>query len=190
LSPRGSEIRGDYGTAGRARSTEPFGAASVDSAMRPILLFPALLLAGCGEEAGSNNGAAAGAGATVQTATLTGLYESGPAERRNQMCVIESGGSARFGLVVWTGADQGCSGTGTAVRSGNVLRLTMAGSEDCSIEARVEGTRLIFPPTQPPGCPYYCSPGARFAGAILDKTGGGEADARRAQDLVGGRLCG
>jgi hypothetical protein len=106
------------------------------------------------------------------------------------MCVIESGGSARFGLVVWTGADQGCSGAGTATRSGNALRLTMAGSEECSIEARVEGTRVIFPPTQPPGCSYYCSPGARFAGTNLDKTGGSEADARRAKDLVGGQLCG
>ncbi|HEY0012903.1 MAG TPA: hypothetical protein VGB79_08640 [Allosphingosinicella sp.] len=128
--------------------------------------------------------------APVQTATLTGLYESGSAPQRSQMCVVEGGGSARFGLVLWSNPSESCSGNGIAVRSGNALRLTMQGDEACTFEARIEGTRVTFPAQLPAGCSYYCSRGGRMAGAALDKTGGTEADAGRAQDLVGDRLCG
>ena len=127
--------------------------------------------------------------APVQTATLTGLYEAGTAPLTSQMCVIESGGSARFGLVHRAAGGQGCGGAGTAVRQGAVLRLSMTGDEPCVIEARIEGTRVSFPASLPAGCRYYCSAGARLDGLRLDKTGGTEADARRAEDLIGDRLC-
>jgi hypothetical protein len=65
----------------------------------------------------------------------------------------------------------------------------MSGDEPCTIEARIEGTRVAFPPSLPAGCAYYCSRGARFAGAAFDKTGGTAEDARRAQDLIGDPLC-
>jgi hypothetical protein len=175
--------------------------------MRRGFSFLPLLLCACGaQDSMSNNGAnSVGAGATapvapsspsapapapVQTASLTGLYEGGPAGRRNQMCVIERAGrEARFGLVVWGAGSEGCSGAGAAVRQGNSLRLTMSGDEACTIEARMEGTRVAFPATLPAGCSYYCSRGARFAGASFDKTGGADDDALRAEDLVGDRLC-
>jgi hypothetical protein len=175
--------------------------------MRRALVLLPLLLCACGaQDSMSNNGANstgasgspadAGAGRPagaepVQTATLTGLYESGPADRRNQMCVTERpAGEARFGLVVRGAGSEGCSGAGTAVRQGDALRLTMSGDEACTIEARIEGSRVAFPAALPPGCAYYCSRGARFAGATFDKTGGTAEDAMRAQDLVGDRLCG
>jgi hypothetical protein len=174
--------------------------------MRKTLVLT-LLLCACGAQDGmSNNGAnstgAAAAAAeqpepdgdapaqAVQTATLVGLYESGAAGRRNQMCVIDRAtGDARFGLVLWGAADEGCSGTGSAVRRGDVLRLTMSGDEACAIDARIEGTRVAFPASLPPGCAYYCGRGASFAGATFDKTGGTAADAMRAEDLAGDRLC-
>jgi hypothetical protein len=174
-------------------------------ATRATILLPLLLLAACqAPESLSNNGASstpvsgtAPAGgssepaAPVQTATLTGLYESGAAPRRSQMCVTErAGASARFGIVHWSGASESCSGSGTAARSGNVLRLTMEGDEACTIDARIDGTRVSFPANLPAGCAYYCSRGGRLAGATFDKTGGAEADALRAEDLVGDRLCG
>ena len=151
----------------------------------------------------TNNGAPAAAGQTtpeaaeptapvqaVQTSSLTGLYESGPEGRRNQMCVIDRGtGDARFGIVLWGAGNESCSGNGTAVRQGGTLRLTMTGDETCTIDARIDGTRVAFPPALPAGCAYYCSRGARFAGATFDKTGGSAEDAMRAQDLVGDRLC-
>ena len=171
--------------------------------MSRALIFLTLLLCACGaQDAMSNNGAnSTGAAAaspegpprapdSVQTATLTGLYESGPAGRRNQMCVTErAAGGARFGLVVWGAGSEGCSGSGSAVRQGETLRLTMAGDEACTIDARIQGTQVTFPAALPAGCAYYCSRGARFAGTTLDKTGGTAEDAMRAQDLVGDRLC-
>lgn len=175
----------------------------VATEMRRSLSFLPLLLCACGaQDSMSNNGATStGAPATtpegvtspapapVQTATLTGLYESGPAGRRNQMCVIEGSGRARFGLVVWGAGSEGCSGAGTAARQSETLRLTMAGDEACTIDARIDGTRVSFPASLPPGCAYYCSRGASFAGAPFDKTGGSAEDALRAQDLAGDRLC-
>lgn len=154
--------------------------------MRPLALLPALLLATCGEEGGGNDAAPPGPPGPVQTATLTGLYEGGPGDLRSQMCVIDT----RFGLVVRTSGERSCSGTGTVIRDGGSLRLAMAGAENCTIEARIDGRRVVFAPTQPAGCAYYCAAGAGFAGASLDKIGGAEGDALRARDLVGGRLCG
>ncbi|HEX9933527.1 MAG TPA: hypothetical protein VGB08_11855 [Allosphingosinicella sp.] len=163
-----------------------------------------LLAAACGaQDSLNNNGApnsaapASGQAASpstpaqaVQTASLTGLYEGPAAAQRNQMCMVDrSAGDTRFGLVVWGAGSEGCSGSGSAVRQGNVLRLTMAGDEACTIEARIEGTRVSFPPSLAPGCAYYCSRGARLAGAAFDKTGGNAGDAMRAQDLVGDPLC-
>lgn len=172
--------------------------------MRKKLVFLPLLLTACGtQDSMTSNGAPASSAAApgetrnasvptaaVQTSNLTGLYEGGAAGRRNQMCVIDRGtGNARFGLVVWGAGSEGCSGAGEAVRQGSGLRLTMSGDEPCTIDARIEGTRVTFAAALPAGCAYYCSPGARFAGATFDKTGGSSEDAMRAQDLVGDRLC-
>jgi hypothetical protein len=178
-----------------------------------LVLLPLLLVGGCrAQESLGNNAAAstpgtaapvvsasgpvgsapgdpAPAAAPVQTATLTGLYESGAAPRRSQMCAIERAGRTRFALVVWSGTGESCSGSGTAVRNGTALRLAMEGDEPCTIEARIEGTRVTFPAALPAGCNYYCSRGGRLAGATFDKTGGAEADALRAEDLAGDRLC-
>ncbi len=175
--------------------------------MRIAALFPpVLLLVACQAQDGiGNNRAGSGevppagafepgstappSAAPVQTATLTGLYEGGAAPLTSQMCMIESGGSARFGLVHRAAGGEGCGGAGTAVRQGAALRLSMAGDEPCVIDARIEGTRVGFPAALPAGCRYYCSAGARLDELALDKTGGTEADARRAEDLIGDRLC-
>ena len=72
--------------------------------MRKLLLLPIFLAAGCGGEGGApgnetaNRAAAPPARGPVQTATLTGLYESaGPSP--SQLCITEQGRAARFGLV-------------------------------------------------------------------------------------------
>ena len=173
--------------------------------MRALSLLLLPLVAACGAQDGLGNTAApAGAAANgaaptdvpapvqaVQTASLTGLYESGPAARRSQMCIIDRGtGNARFGLVLWGAGDHSCSGDGTAVRSGDRLRLTMSGDQACVIEARIEGGQVTLPPTAPASCAYYCGQGARLAAVTFEKTGGTAEDAMRAQDLVGDRLCG
>jgi hypothetical protein len=165
-------------------------AAAVYPAMRKILLM-LLALSACrdGESAG-NESAGRSKAPPVQTASLTGLYEGGAAQRRNQMCIVErDGAAASFGFVTWAERDQNCSGDGEAVRQGNVLRLTMTGDEQCVIEARIDGTRVTLPGQLPEGCGYYCGRGATLAGASFDKVGGTLEDARRAVDLVGDPLC-
>jgi len=158
----------------------------------------ALLLAGCGSGTGGGGNVAAPADAAeqtvkaaVQTATLTGLYEGGTGPQRNQLCILDRGtGDSRFGLVVWGGAESSCSGAGSAVREGNVLRLTMEGDQPCAVAGSIEGARLTFRGSVPAGCAYYCGAGASMAGAAFDKVGGTAEDAARALDLVGDPLCG
>ena len=77
------------------------------------------------------------------------------------------------------------------MRSGATLRLTMNGDSPCAIEARIEGGRVTFPASLPASCSYYCAPGAAAGagGMSFGKTGGTEAEARRARDIVGDPLC-
>src|SRR6478672_3591990 len=104
--------------------------------MRKLLLLATLLAAGCGQEEGrpqNESGAAApAAGTPVQTATLTGLYESASTPP-SQLCITEQGRAARFGLVIRRNGRPGCSGAGTAVRDGAILRLNMTGDSACAI---------------------------------------------------------
>ena len=162
--------------------------------LRLATLLAPVLAAACGEEKGpvGNESTARPAPAPVrgpvQTATLTGLYETGTTPP-SQLCITGQGRAARFGLVIRRNGRPGCSGAGTATRDGTTLRLTMSGDSACVIDARLEGGRLTFPAGTPPGCSYYCAPGIVMGGTPFEKTGGTEADARRARDSVGDPLC-
>lgn len=153
-------------------------------------------LAGCrGGDAEGGNGAAGTSGqatdGAVQTSTLTGLYESGTGPRRNQMCMVErEGRPATFGFVVWGPGETSCSGSGPATREGDRLTLRLDGDESCALAAQTDGRRVTLPARIPEACSYYCGEGARMAGATFDKVGGSQADAMRAEDLVGDPLCG
>ncbi len=150
---------------------------------------------GCAGGEGGGNGSASGSaagGASVQTATLTGLYESGEGSRRNQLCMIErDGGDARFGFVTWSKGASNCSSSGPATREGDRLLLRLDGDESCTLEARIDGRRVTLPSGIADACQrYYCGAGAQMAGVEFDKVGGAEGDAMRATDLAGDRLCG
>lgn len=154
---------------------------------RLFAALTALLLTACG-------GAATPAQNEVAPAPpaaggLTGLYEGGAGPRRNRMCLVERGGQTRFGLIAWGQGDMSCTGFGTAVREGDVLRLGMDGDPACRIDARIEGGRVTLPERLPEGCAFYCGPQSRMAGLAFDRSGSSEADARRAVDLVGEPLC-
>jgi hypothetical protein len=156
------------------------------------LILPLLLLAGCGtgEQGDNATGAPEARKSAVQTAELTGLYEGGSPQLRNQLCVIDRGtGDARFGLVVWGENQHSCSGSGAIVREGSTLQLRMAGDEECQIEGTIENGNVTLPQEVPEGCNYYCGARARMTGVTLEKTGGTAEDAMRATDLVGESLC-
>jgi hypothetical protein len=167
-----------------------------------IAILLLIAIAGCrsGEGGEGNKSAAPASGAAgggrsggeVQTATLTGLYEGGSTARRNQLCMIQrEGRGTSFGFVTWGSGDTNCSGSGTATREGNVLRLRLDGDESCALEARIDGRKVTLPTNIPAQCQeYYCGRGAQMSGATFDKVAGEQADALRAADLVGDPLCG
>jgi hypothetical protein len=172
--------------------------------MKKILLF-LFLLAGCGRDdpAADNRAAPASAGpaasgagpasstaeAPASKARLTGLYEGGSGAQKNQMCIVEKGGDAQFGLLVWGGNLHSCSGAGRAVRSGDRLTLTMTGDETCTIEASLKDGVVTLPGKLPLGCAYYCAARASMAGARFTKSGSSKADVKKATDIAGDPLC-
>jgi len=161
--------------------------------MKTYLLAFALL-AGCGtSERTADNRNEAGP-PVVETSAgtgLTGLYEGGRGAQPDQLCIVEKGATAQFGMVVWGGNMHSCSGSGQAVREGGRVTLKMAGDSSCEIAATMRGGAISLPAATPAGCDYYCAPGARgqLAGAAFTRKGATAADAMKAKDLVGEPLC-
>jgi hypothetical protein len=169
------------------------------------LLVALLLLSACnrGGDAGGNGAATTGAEegrASRQTPAaergaagkgLTGLYEGGSGDQKSQLCMIAKGASdqAEFGLVVWGANQHSCLGSGEATRSGERLTLKMAGDETCSIDARIQGGKVMFPANLLAGCDYYCAASATMARATFNRSGSTKADALKARDIAGDPLC-
>ncbi|MEA3010586.1 MAG: hypothetical protein QOJ91_2278 [Sphingomonadales bacterium] len=158
-----------------------------------------LLLAGCGRggaladnqaTAESGGGTAArpapSSPAAEPAVRLAGLYEGGSGAQKNQMCIVEKGGGAQFGMLVWGGSLSSCSGAGKAVRKGDRLTLTMTGDETCTIEASLKDGIVTLPAKLPLGCEYYCGAHASFAGGRFSRVGG---DVKKATDIAGDPLC-
>jgi hypothetical protein len=162
-----------------------------------------LLLAACGRDdpaaenrAAPESGGPAASGSRPSSSTpakagtrLAGLYEGGSGAQKNQMCIVEKGREAQFGLLVWGGNLHSCSGAGRAVRNGERLTLTMTGDETCTVNATLRDGIVTLPATLPLGCAYYCGARASFAGASFTKSGSSEADIRKAKDIAGDPLC-
>ena len=118
-------------------------------------------------------------------ATLSGDYAGGG---ENRLCIVASGRSGRFGLVLGTGSAT-CSGGGTLRRAGNALQFAMKGDSSCGFAATIEAKSIVFPGRMPAGCSYYCGADGRLAGARFDQRTAGSKAASRTRDLVGEPLC-
>jgi len=164
-------------------------------------LLPAVLaLAACGRDDPAANSQSAPAGpagpesasrpepATSGSAKLrlTGLYEGGSGAQKNQMCIVEKGGEAQFGLLVWGGNLSSCMGAGRATRKGEALTLAMTGDETCTIDATLKDGVVSLPGKLPLGCAYYCGARASLAGARFTRAGD---DVKKATDIAGDPLC-
>jgi hypothetical protein len=163
-----------------------------------------LLLAACGRgdqpadnQAASPDSAASPAGRSRPAPVaaggapnrLTGLYEGAAGAQKNQLCIVEKGREAQFGLLVWGGNLHSCSGAGRAERSGGKLTLTMTGDETCRIDATLEGGTVTLPAKLPLGCAYYCGGRASMTGARFTRSGTSAADVKKAKDIAGDPLC-
>jgi hypothetical protein len=154
------------------------------------------LVAGCGasgqSQGGGNTSDAVSGGETAAAAGggLAGLYESAAGARPSQMCILEKGGKAQFGVTIWGANLRACSGAGTATLAGERLTLRMTGDSACTLDATLRNGIVTFPASAPAGCAYYCGAGAGFAGATLTRRGAGAAAAMKAKDVAGEALCG
>lgn len=162
------------------------------------LLIALVILSGCSQGEEQANQAApdkTGSGAASKAKpgeirTLMGLYEGGDVEPKNQLCMVENEGEqTRFGMVVWGANQHSCSGSGSAVRTGDKLQLKMAGDEACTIDASIKGASIHLSETVPEGCAYYCGARARLTAVRFDKVEDGREAAAKATDLVGDPLC-
>jgi len=159
-------------------------------------LFLLFLLAACGRGDPAANDQSAPAGpsagrsepraAAPAKSALAGLYEGGSGGQKNQMCIVEKGGEAQFGLLVWGGAQSSCMGAGRAVRQGDRLTLTMTGDETCTIEASLKDGTVTLPAKLSLGCAYYCGARATFQAARFTRSGD---DVSKATDIAGDPLC-
>ncbi|HLL31881.1 MAG TPA: hypothetical protein VK403_12880 [Allosphingosinicella sp.] len=168
--------------------------------MKKILLI-LLFLAGCGrDDDPAGNRAAPDSGGPAPAdgpapaekaaaARLTGLYEGGAGAQKNQLCIVEKGREAQFGLLVWGGNLHSCSGAGRAILEGERLTLKMTGDETCAIQATLKDGKVTLPATVPTGCAYYCGARASLGGASFTRSGTSEADAKKAKDIAGDPLC-
>ena len=167
--------------------------------MKKTHLILLLLLAACGrgDPAAENRAAPApdapeasksglGEPAGSKQTRLAGLYQGGSGAQKNQMCIVEKGGGAQFGMLVWGGSLSSCSGAGRAVRNGERLTLTMTGDETCTIDATLRDGVVTLPSKLPLGCAYYCGAKASFAGASFTRAG---PDVKKATDIAGDPLC-
>jgi hypothetical protein len=171
----------------------------METAMRKSLLA-LTLVAACGAMDQGTQNQSGGDGAAVNEAAtprpagassgLTGLYEGQTGVTTDQLCFVDRGRDVQFGLVIWGANMHSCSGSGKAVRSGDTLRLEMAGDETCRIEAKMEGGVITLPDNVPDGCSYYCGARAQLTGASFTRKGSSAADAAKAKDLAGDPLCG
>lgn len=146
------------------------------------------LVAGCGAS-GQPQAARSGGGDEAAGGPLIGLYQAGGGTRPSQMCILEKGGKAQFGVTIWGPNLRACSGAGTATLAGDRLTLAMAGDSACTVEARLKDGVVTFPTEVPASCAYYCGTGTSFAGVRLTKQGGTVAEALKAKDPAGEALC-
>ena len=161
--------------------------------VRPRLAI-LLVLAACSpqQEADGNRSESQSrsfAGRPLAFGGLSGLYESGAAPDRSQMCILRRGHSTQFGLVVRKSPTDLCSGSGVALSVSGGIEFRMNGDSRCRIRGRISGQKIIFPAMVERGCAYYCGGRADLANIAFARMKGGRRAARSARDLVGEPLC-
>lgn len=155
----------------------------------------ALMLAGCGS---APDGAPEPAGDQLERAAitrglvgdpdatpLTGLF----AREGDRLCIVERAGQpARIGLAIDYGEGTGCSGSGTARRRGDVLRIAMDGGE-CRFDTAYDGENIRVSGSVPADCARLCAGNASIAGLSVARLSSSESEARALRDSKGRGLC-
>ncbi|MCC2975758.1 hypothetical protein LK533_03590 [Sphingomonas sp. PL-96] len=116
--------------------------------------------------------------------SITGLYQRGG----DRLCLVPAGETLRIGAFVLNGGRLGCSASGTARQSGDHLRIDFGNA--CELDARIEGTRIIFPANLPPQCAQRCTARATFSGLRVEQMSDVLSEAAALRDPRGRAVCG
>ncbi|MES2337630.1 MAG: hypothetical protein V4537_06005 [Pseudomonadota bacterium] len=114
---------------------------------------------------------------------VVGLY----ARDTDRVCIVRQGSAYRIGAYVDYGDGIGCSGAGTATRSGDRLRVTLG--QGCAFDARFDGDRIAFPVGLPTACETLCGRRASFAALEAIRLSESAAEAATMRDAVGRLPC-
>ncbi|QQV75909.1 hypothetical protein H5J25_09845 [Sphingomonas aliaeris] len=96
---------------------------------------------------------------------ITGFYT----RDTDRICVVPAPQDYKIGILVNYGDDLGCSGSGTAKRTGGKLDVLFPAAPGCGFEARFEGDRLIFPAKVPAACAKLCQGRASIAALDVER---------------------
>lgn len=164
--------------------------------MRAVLAA-ALLLAGCGKAGAPQAKAtpapdlesaaiAAGVIADPNRTDISGLF----ARDTDRVCIVPATLDFRIGVFVDYGDQQGCSGSGTVTRVGESLRIVFEKAKGCTIDARFEGDRIVFPGRLPSACEALCTRRASLAALDVRRLSDSIAEASALRNARGQPLCG
>lgn len=160
-----------------------------------VLIVATFVLAGCGADGTGQGGAAPAADLETiaiergvipdpEQLTLAGTY----ARDGDRMCIVGQGGRYRVGAYSDYGEALLCSASGTATRSGEVLRISF-GDAGCAFDARIAGEEIVLPGALPQACERLCDTPASLAGLQVARISDSEVEARSLRDPRGRALC-
>lgn len=156
----------------------------------------AMVLAGCSQDQDPTNAAAPdletvaierGVVRDPEDDRITGLYERGG----DRLCLVSAGGrtdALRVGAYVLNGGRLGCSASGTAERSGDRLRVDFG--KGCTVDARIDESRILFPAKLPAPCARRCTASGTFDGLRVERMSDVVSEAAALRDPRGRAICG
>lgn len=106
----------------------------------------------------------------------------------DRACIVPAGrGVSRIGVLVDYGEGQGCVASGTLTRKGGALDIRLG--DDCRIDAKFDGTRIIFPPAVPEGCRTVCRGRASLESFTVEQVSQSVSEAGTLRGVDGAPLC-
>ena len=165
--------------------------------MRHAAITALLCLAGCDQTAtqAPSPHVTGSAGAALERAAIAAGVVADPARidpvgayasNNDRLCVVADGGRYHVGASVDYGEGQTCLARGEA-RGGE--HLSMNFGDGCTVDATVDGERIVFPATVPAACEQLCSGRATLGALSADRLSGSATEARSMRAADGGPLC-
>ncbi len=166
--------------------------------MRRAALASALLLAGCdrGPAAPAPTASSEAAGAALERAAIAAGVVADPVEldpagayasATDRVCVVAEGRTYRVGASIDYGEGQSCLARGEASARKQQLRIDFG--DDCTLDARFDGERIVFPAVVPGACERRCTGRASLSALSAERLSPAASEARAMRAPDGRALC-